>query len=364
MTAPKRTRTLIANVGIALLSAALTAEAVLRIHDWARPSPIFYKPSYDRFRPQPHARHYSFAVNSMGFKDVEFRREKGDAYRVVALGDSFAFGVVPYGSGFLELVEDRLRGHGRRVEILNFGIRGIGPWQYLEVLVDEALGFDPDGVLLCFYVGNDFQDARRPVRRRKTHEYSHLASLIYFLTVQRVALPDHLPIGANARLGEYADESPTLEGARFLSLERQRAYVYRVGDQQFERDLGSVVAALLAVRRVCRERGIDLLVVLLPAEIQVDPTLQAEVTATFEPDARARWDFSAPSRALSAALDKAGIPRLDLHQAFAGAAQSQRLYKPRDTHWNLAGNRLAAEVVSDFIAATGVGKDPEPPDSR
>ncbi len=361
MTAPKHVRTLVANVGIALLSAALTGEVVLRIYDWARPSPIFYKPSYDRFRPHPHARHYSFTLNSMGFKDVEFHREKNDAYRVVALGDSFAFGVVPYGSGFVELVEDRLREHGRRIEILNFAIPGIGPWQYLEVLLDEALGYDPDGVLLCFYVGNDFQNIRNPAPRRKMYEYSYLASLIYFVMVQRAALPDHLPIGRKAPLGEYADEDPTHSIAQFLSIERQRAYIYRVGDRQFERDLGSTMDALLAVRRICRERGIDLLVVLLPAEIQVDPNLQTKVTATFEHSARVRWDFSAPSRALSAALAQAGVPRLDLYRAFAAAAKSQRLYKPLDTHWNLAGNRLAASVIYDFIAATSVGRGPEPP---
>ena len=43
------------------------------------------------------------------------------------------------------------------------------------------------------------------------------------------------------------------------------------------------------------------------------------------------------------------IPFLDLLPAFVEAGQRTRLYKPRDTHWNLAGNRLAAEVIAPIM---------------
>jgi hypothetical protein len=355
MTASKRA--LIANLGIALVATAVTGEAVLRVYDSVRPSGIFYKTSYDRFRPNPHAQVFAFELNSMGFKDVEFRREKGDAYRIVALGDSFAFAGVPYGSGFLELVEEQLHERGRQIEILNFGVPAIGPWQYLDLLVDEALDFDPDGVLLCFYVGNDILNARN--QRRKLYEYSHFASLIHFLVVHRAALPDR-PF-SHHQLGplEYVDDTPTVLDAQFLNLERDRSYIYRIGNPRFDRDLQAAMQALIGIQRVCRERGIPLLVVLLPAEIQVDPALQAEVRETVEGDAAIRWDFSRPSRALSAALAEAGIAHLDLYEQFASAAKTRRLYKPRDTHWNLAGNRLAAGVLGDFLAARGAGKSSE-----
>jgi hypothetical protein len=29
--------------------------------------------------------------------------------------------------------------------------------------------------------------------------------------------------------------------------------------------------------------------------------------------------------------------------------KATRLYKPRDTHWNLAGNRLAATAIAVFL---------------
>jgi len=32
------------------------------------------------------------------------------------------------------------------------------------------------------------------------------------------------------------------------------------------------------------------------------------------------------------------------------AARKERLYKPADTHWNLAGNRVAAEAIANALA--------------
>ena len=56
-------------------------------------------------------------------------------------------------------------------------------------------------------------------------------------------------------------------------------------------------------------------------------------------------DFARPSRVLAEALENAGVATLDLTPAFQSAAPVTRLYKPRDTHWNVAGNRLASEAI-------------------
>jgi len=63
--------------------------------------------------------------------------------------------------------------------------------------------------------------------------------------------------------------------------------------------------------------------------------------------------FSRPAsiKILGGRLDVAGTPNLDLYPAFAAAAPTQRLYKPFDTRWNIAGNRLAAEQIADFLVA-------------
>jgi hypothetical protein len=52
---------------------------------------------------------------------------------------------------------------------------------------------------------------------------------------------------------------------------------------------------------------------------------------------------------LSRELGQRGIRSLDLLPAFRNSSAA-RLYKPRDSHWNIAGNRLAAEAIAPEIA--------------
>ena len=58
------------------------------------------------------------------------------------------------------------------------------------------------------------------------------------------------------------------------------------------------------------------------------------------------FDFTAPNRLLSAVLKQQNIEVLDLYDAFSVAAASTALYKPNDSHWNIAGNKLAAETIA------------------
>jgi hypothetical protein len=48
---------------------------------------------------------------------------------------------------------------------------------------------------------------------------------------------------------------------------------------------------------------------------------------------------------LTAKLRDLGIEFVELLDEFAVAAASTTLYKPLDTHWNIAGNKLAAETM-------------------
>jgi hypothetical protein len=90
------------------------------------------------------------------------------------------------------------------------------------------------------------------------------------------------------------------------------------------------------------------MVVLIPDETQVDPSLQREVARAW---GRESIDFKRPTRVVAAALAAAGLPAIDLLPAFEAADVSARLYKPRDTHWNIAGNRVAARAMLPALQA-------------
>jgi len=47
-------------------------------------------------------------------------------------------------------------------------------------------------------------------------------------------------------------------------------------------------------------------------------------------------------------IGKLGIKYIDLYHGFENKSEI-RLYKPRDTHWNIAGNQLAANIIQEHI---------------
>jgi hypothetical protein len=92
-------------------------------------------------------------------------------------------------------------------------------------------------------------------------------------------------------------------------------------------------------------------VVLIPDEAQVDDRLRTEVRLA-SGSAAGDLDFERPNRLLRERMTADGIPVVDLLPAFRGAARTTRLYKPRDTHWNIAGNRLAAREIAAAVRAS------------
>ncbi len=323
---------------------ALSLEGALRLFNHFVPTFLFYSDSYNRFRGQPGAPHYDAVFNSRGFNDVERQagRPPGVRRRVVAIGDSFAVGSVPRGGNYLTLLERSLSDKGP-VEVVNMGVSGTAPADYLSLLVDEGLAAAPDLVLVGFYIGNDFE-----ARARRLHEYSYLATLVRAVWRLGTARSVNAPSGDPA--ATYDDTAPTMPRERFLEIQVDRAPLYERAAASLESRARGAADALRQMRDLSQRAGADLLVVLIPDEIQVDEALLAEV-------ARARgrtpddFDVARPTRAIAAALERAGVPFLDLGPPFLARAGQESLYKPRDTHWNLAGNRLAAEVLAPAVRA-------------
>lgn len=97
-------------------------------------------------------------TNALGWRDAEFALERRPGVRrVIALGDSFTFGVaVDYGERFTEELERLVPD----LEVLNFGVNAFGPDQELRLLETEGLRYRPDVVLLTVFLGNDLDDIR------------------------------------------------------------------------------------------------------------------------------------------------------------------------------------------------------------
>jgi hypothetical protein len=74
------------------------------------------------------------------------------------------------------------------------------------------------------------------------------------------------------------------------------------------------------------------------------------------------FDFTLPQKILADYARERGLPFIDLLPPLLAAEQTQgRTYKPRDTHWNRLGNRVATGAIADAMAPIlkdWVGKAP------
>ena len=330
---------------ILLITVAL-GEAVLRVFHGLVPSYVFYDHSYNRFRGNPLIKQYGFTLNSLGFKDKEFGPKEAGTYRILGIGDSFAFGVVPYDDNYLTLLESFLSENGRPVEVLNMGIPAIGPRDYLALLLREGLAFDPDLVLVSFFIGNDLQQSDRDAVKRPWYSYSHLFSVLHYLFAVRTGFHG----GSMKGKTDYCDDCPSLDRELFFHVQRQRAFIYRRGNERLPVLVEDAAYYLARMRDACRERGIPMVVAILPAEIQMNEQLQAELLREDFPETtEADWAWGQPSPPLVSRLEGLGIETIDLYGPFLRESRHQRLYKPQDTHWNIEGNRLAARVLADHL---------------
>jgi hypothetical protein len=322
---------------VVLALGLILAEGAFRAYQRLHPTFLFPGQGYQRFRGRPHAPDYAFHLNSRGFKDVEFTAERRPGQRrLVALGDSFAFGVVPYEDNFLTRLEALLAARGRPAEVLNMGVPGAGVHDYRDLLAAEGFALEPDGVLLCFFLGNDFDPEPPPPR---SYVIAFAQALWNLSTRPEGRLLRRPP--------EYDDAAPTFTPEGYERILRRRLGVFDVASPVFEARLAATLAILGQIRAACAARDIVFRVVILPDELQIDSELAARLVPRGR---RQRYDFERPGRRLAEALAAKGVPVLDLLAPFRREGAARRLFKPRDSHWNVAGNALAAERIAEWLA--------------
>lgn len=132
-----------------------------------------------KFRPGSSMQFFQseYVINSLGFRDREFSREKNDAFRIVAIGESTTMGVtlkengVPWPKLLENMINERL-GLRRRVEVINAGVAAYNLRDNLIRLQEDVLPLQPDMILSCHgYNGFQFFDESKWVRQTRPPDY-------------------------------------------------------------------------------------------------------------------------------------------------------------------------------------------------
>ena len=189
---------------------------------------------------------------------------------------------------------------------------------------------------------NDFQQKRA---ERKLYTYSYVASFIDFvLTVSK---------GYEGKIVEsnssYGDAEPTLTDEAYIGLERKRSEIFRKQNAEFQESVEQTVQYLAEMKHRCDLHGAAFAIVVLPDELQVNPTVQAKVFNTDFNEKRDDFDFSLPNRMLGEKLKELNIRYIDLLEDIANAGSQKVLYKPNDSHFNIEGNELVARMIAEQL---------------
>ena len=336
------------------------------------------------FRAQlaPHRIWNNYYANSLGFTGRELSVAKPvGTRRIMALGDSFLYGMVAYPQNVLTLLEASLRRDCGDTEIMNFGIPATGVWEYRLVHKLAAPRYNPDVVVVHFYMGNDGPDLifganEVPSIGGRIPAYSYawnyvansvkvLRSLNLTRTARAVATPaatDHM-IQGGTRVRDQPDitdrefEPPFSEEAfaQIAAMELGRFYRGKNLPSRVDawKPTLEVLDALTA--DVVSTTGRGPVIILYPSQLQVYPKLFRQTTRevekrleTINPD---DIDSAYPSQVLLEYCRRTRLSCYDVTPAMVDAARESTdpLYLPRDTHWNVRGNRVAAAAEATFL---------------
>lgn len=102
------------------------------------------------------------------------------------------------------------------------------------------------------------------------------------------------------------------------------------------------------MNELLKSRNIKLMVAIYPDEMQVSPNQFDMLVSKFALN-REDYNLSLTEDLLGSFLQSKQIPYLDLLGRFRTEEQKQDLYLLRNTHWNKAGNELAAEMLFEYL---------------
>ncbi len=250
----------------------------------------------------PHWDNGQFSVNSHGMADRELTEIPVTALRLAFLGDSITcnFGLVPREQSYVERLRRRL-GESRPATTLNLGVNGYGIRQIARRAERTIPGLNPDVVVVQLCLNDPYPS-------------------------------DVVP---------YVREAPPMRPALWAFIQRRvdppgfwaHSWVIRTFDE------GATHRMESGLRRIARVRRDDTLVVLFPY--------------LYRP-AYERFGFDRYHEIYREAAEKAGLPFLDLKQAFDDAGLLVENWPIDALHPDEAGHALAADLILEELDRRGL----------
>ncbi len=298
-------------------------------------------------------------ANSLGFRDDEVTLTKAEGvFRILSLGDSFTVGAnVEQDQAYPQVLEGLLNSrsqNGKRIEVINAGVGGYDTFHYAQFVEHYAGQYDPDLILIGFFVGNDtysrfssVAETRTAVLGRRVNRDAGkgLSLLLKVWAYENLNIARALVNRGPANI-QFARESCDQFADYYLAVQEKRVvnHVARPSAEQ-RRYMQANMAQLGRIQLYAATNNIPMVVALLPDENQINQALQSIVIPAAE---LAAYDFDMPQTALRNIFEQEEITYVDLLEDFRS---DQRCLYMDDTHWIAIGHALAAEKIAAFLTA-------------
>ena len=328
------------------------------------------------FKIRPHAN----GNNQFGFNDRDYSlQKKPGKYRILILSDSFNWAGGKDGN-YTALLEKKFAQYyqNSQVEVINAGYPGTHTGEQLALLKKYALQYHPDLVILGFFVGNDFIDAK-PNRKRiivndiyididkrkelKIFGYPIINQSRLLLFIQQKykvfreakkaqkqsVLPYQVQFVINQAEPEKSPGILSLE--TFLATEKTRLDFCKRQDLQkgvWNGNINYILQSIDEMNRLLKQQNTQFIVAIYPDEFQVNPNLLNQITQKHELNL-SKYDPNCMQNILIPHLQSQQITYIDFRPRFHAEQKQRPLYLLQEPHWNSAGNQLAAEILFEKL---------------
>jgi peptidoglycan/LPS O-acetylase OafA/YrhL len=292
---------------------------------------------------------YVVTSNSLGFPAPEYPEHKEPGViRIMTVGDAFTSAEgVNTDQAWPRLLEADLthRLSGRRVEVLNFGITAFGPVQYALVFEKYAPIYQPDLLIIGFFV-NEYQDVLLNLENyRKSIGFDLPPQDGWRALGQLAQLQSFIKLELRQPFMELLLKKPRDQGyflGNFLFLEKGRADINVTGRQR-------VVEHLERIKAVADRIGAKVLIAMIPASVQVcGPAQLAYYPKPVDLADSERFDMEQPQRMTQEIASSLGIAYHDLRPALKSVAGGCA-YHPKNMHWTVDGHKAVAEDLARIL---------------
>lgn len=343
--------------------------------------------------------HYTAHINSLGLRDRELPAHPG-AYRIAVIGDSYTYGWgVESEQTWVRLVEDKLRAEGYDVELINLGKPGSGPPFYAELAEKAIPVLHPDLVIVAMLQGNDLGAAGpEPPPPFQTTMLDRLRVLFpntirvlqdmrrnrnfagrtdREMPPQKTSGEDNRRWAANTAR-EFQEKMSPEERARFDALEDTVKQAFLSGNlnpflidlalknPQFycltmdvENDwtktcIRNTAGQLERIRAVAGVNDARVLVTSIPEGSYVNEDALRNIRRVGYEVPDAVIDKDAPDEGIRRACEMAGLPFINVTDAFKARRTETGLFYELDGHLTAAGHQVYADTLAPrFLEACG-----------